>query len=412
MTRKRTLSAAFAGYFALLLAVAGSLLLGGSSGQPAEAASPGTTTERLSAGKVSPFARPGMWIWYVSAAERGDPGRIIRKAKAHGIGTLYIKSADGTDTWSQFTKSLVRRFQRAGLDVCGWHYVYGRGPAREARASAYAKRQGADCFVIDAETEYEGDNQYAKADRYIRKLRDLVGRKFKLGLSTFPYTHYHPALPYSVFLGPGGATANLPQVYWKTIGDTARESVSITWIYNSLYGRKIYPLGQTYLNPSRSSVRNFRRYIASYDTAPSWWSWQHTGTRQWRALRGRAKPFRGYSPERSRMVLRSGSRGDQVVWLQQHLRGAGYTRVPASGIFGKRTRKAVRAFQRSRSLGVDGVVGTTTWNRLLRVDPVRIRWAGRRSLRSLGDREPLSADLPAIRNELAGGSRRGPAQSG
>ena len=37
------------------------------------------------------------------------------------------------------------------------------------------------------------------------------------------------------------------------------------------------------------------------------------------------------------------------------------------GIFGAKTLAAVRAFQRSRGLQVDGVVGPLTWGRLFTV---------------------------------------------
>ena len=53
--------------------------------------------------------------------------------------------------------------------MCGWQYVYGKWPASEAKVGAYAKRQGAECFVIDAEGEVEG--HYAAASTYMRDLR-------------------------------------------------------------------------------------------------------------------------------------------------------------------------------------------------------------------------------------------------
>jgi len=372
----------------------------------------GARAEANPATNPDPFERPGMWVWYLSKAEGGSFDRIIRRARKAGVGTLYIKSADGTGTWSQFTKPMVAYFQRAGLKVCGWHYVYGTNPIGEAKASAFARRQGADCFVIDAEIEYERNNQYAKADRYIRKLRKLVGKGFPLGFSSFPYTRYHRALPYSVFMGPDGATANLPQVYWKTIGDTVKKSLSITWVDNTLYNRRIYPLGQTYLNPSRRSVENFRRFLLSYGVAPSWWSWQHTGKRQWRALNRRIdRPFPGYQRERQFMVLRPDDRGDQVVWLQQHLHGAGFD-VSFTGVYGRKTRQAVLGFQKSRSLDEDGVTGSATWRRLLEVKPTKVLWSkarsGRSDLRSgiPSASAPLSANIPPVRNELAGKPRR------
>jgi hypothetical protein len=354
----------------------------------------------------NPYARPGMWIWYISASHGGDVRKILKQAKQSRIGTLYIKSGDGTSTWSQFNKPLIRRFQRAGLDVCGWQYVYGKQPKREAKVSAAAKRRGADCFVIDAEAEYEGN--YSGADRYVRELRRRVGKKFPLSLSSFPYAHFHPSFPYSVFLGPGAAQSNLPQVYWDAIGDTVREAVAVTWLNNRLYKRKIYPVGQTYMDPRAKELTAFRRYSQNYGTAPSWWSWQETNAREWKVLGG---PLPGKYPRYQNVVehpvQESGSRGDHVVWLQQHLNGAGI-KVPVTGIYGGNTRKAVRKFQRQRNLVADGVAGTQTWNRLLKHRPVRVRWSGSRARKLRANisgtplNGPLSANLPAKRNELAG----------
>ncbi len=361
------------------------------------------------AGKPSsPYKRPGMWIWYVDSSQGGNLKRIIKRARKSKVGTLYIKSGDGTNVWSQFSSSLVDRLQRAGLKVCGWQYVYGRNPVGEAKVSAVAKRRGADCFVIDAETEYEGN--YSGADRYIRKLRKLVGSKFRLSLSTFPYAHYHPGFPYSVFLGPGAATANLPQVYWKTIGDSVKESIGITYTYNRMYKRGIYPVGQTYLGPRLKDLTRFQRFAASYGSAPSWWSWQETSLSEWSTLGKRlAGPYPSYRPVRTHPTSGRGARGDHVVWLQQHLVGAGFD-LPITGIFGKQTRAAVRKFQKSRDMAVDGQVGNQTWNRLLKVQPVRVRWSGTRSRKSgagvsASPRTPFSAGIPPRRNELAGARR-------
>ena len=391
----------------MLSAIAlGAALIAGLAGPGAASASTDRTDPR------SPFASPGMWIWYIESSQGGDLDRIINRARASKIETLYIKSADGTGAWRQFTRSTVSRLKKAGLNVCGWHYVYGRSPVAEAKASAVAKQRGADCFVIDAETEYEGN--YAGADRYVRKLRSLVGPKFPLGLSTFPYVHYHPSFPYSVFLGPGAADTNLPQIYWKTIGTSVRSSVDITWFHNRLYKRPIHPLGQTYLKPSRRDLLQFRRYMVAYDAAPSWWSWQETTPIGWKALAAPVTaPPAGYSRVTANPTFRRGSRGDQVVWVQQHLVGAGM-KVPISGIFGKKTRQGVIAFQKSRGIEADGVVGRSTWKQLLKVRPVKVLWSSARDFRSVRSRgagralvssaasAPESAALPPVRNELAG----------
>jgi peptidoglycan hydrolase-like protein with peptidoglycan-binding domain len=59
-------------------------------------------------------------------------------------------------------------------------------------------------------------------------------------------------------------------------------------------------------------------------------------------------------------TLRIGSRGDAVRCLQSTLNGAGFNSGPVDGAFGSVTSRAVVAFQRSRGLFVDGVVGPQT----------------------------------------------------
>lgn len=369
----------------------------GGAGQEAAGGPPG----------ASPFDRQGMWIWYVDRSEGGSVPRIAARASAAGIGTLYVKSGDGGSYWSQFSSALVESLHGAGLDVCAWQFVYGERPLAEAKVGAAAVRRGADCLVIDAEGQYEG--RYAAADRYVRALRARIGASFPLSLAGFPYVDYHPSFPYSVFFGPEGATVNQPQMYWKAIGASVRAVYEHTYLYNRLWGHPIYPLGQTYESPGRREVLRFRRFAASYGgLAPSWWDWQETSPRTWGALGAATKgPLTGYRPITSQPLLRRGSRGDLVVWAQEHLVGAGQTGLPVTGIYGKQTVAAVRAFQLSRGLPVDGAIGTTTWNALLGVEPVRPRWAARRARasgavasRALPAGRPASASLPAKAYEI------------
>jgi len=377
---------------------------GGAAGEGLEPAAeaPGT-----------PFDRHGMWIWYVDRIEGGSMSRIVARAKRAGIGTVYVKSGDAGNYWSQFNRSLIARLHRAGLDVCAWQFVYGDSPVAEAKVGAAAVRRGADCFVIDAEGNYEG--KYAAAERYMRGLRARVGRDYPISLAGFPYVDYHPSFPYSVFFGPGGATYNQPQMYWKAIGTSVRAVYEHTYVFNRLWGRPIYPLGQTYQHPGRKELLRFRRFAKSYgDLEVSWWAWHETDRRGWRALGAKlAGPVFGYRPVTQHPGLKRGSRGDVVVWAQMHLRGAGENTLPITGIYGRLTANAVRRFQRHNGLKVDGVIGQRTWRALLDFEPVRPRWAGRRAKRKRGaaasralpPRRPLSASLPAVAYEIDPGPR-------
>lgn len=59
-------------------------------------------------------------------------------------------------------------------------------------------------------------------------------------------------------------------------------------------------------------------------------------------------------------LLRKGSRGEDVRWVQRRLQLHGVDPGPADGVFGPRTDTAVRKFQGSHQLQVDGIVGPHT----------------------------------------------------
>lgn len=67
-------------------------------------------------------------------------------------------------------------------------------------------------------------------------------------------------------------------------------------------------------------------------------------------------------------TLRQGSRGATVSQLQQKLKAKGFN-VTVDGDFGPKTTAAVRAFQQSRGLGADGVVGPNTWAKVNAANP-------------------------------------------
>ena len=65
-------------------------------------------------------------------------------------------------------------------------------------------------------------------------------------------------------------------------------------------------------------------------------------------------------------VLKKGHRGDDVVTLQRVLSMKGYKLGGADGVFGRRTKRAVKRFQRRRGLKADGIVGPVTTRALAR----------------------------------------------
>lgn len=69
-------------------------------------------------------------------------------------------------------------------------------------------------------------------------------------------------------------------------------------------------------------------------------------------------------PSQQCPTLSMGSRGPSVTELQRLLMAHGFNPGPIDGIFGSQTHAAVVAFQRSRGLVPDGIVGVQTWTAL------------------------------------------------
>lgn len=65
-------------------------------------------------------------------------------------------------------------------------------------------------------------------------------------------------------------------------------------------------------------------------------------------------------------TLSSGNRGNQIRTVQRILNALGYDCGNVDGIFGAKTRAAVRSFQKDKGLSADGIVGSKTWNALLK----------------------------------------------
>jgi peptidoglycan hydrolase-like protein with peptidoglycan-binding domain len=65
-------------------------------------------------------------------------------------------------------------------------------------------------------------------------------------------------------------------------------------------------------------------------------------------------------------MLRRGTRGEDVRWLQRRLQVHGANPGPADGVFGRWTDNAVREFQQQQGLDIDGLAGPDTIHALAR----------------------------------------------
>ena len=200
---------------------------------------------------------------------------------------------------------------------------------------------------------------------------------------------------------------------------------SHTYEFNELYQRPIFPLGQVFDSAPVLAINQFRAFAGDYGAnGVSWWDWQSAATTQFQAVFAPIASVVGFVPQRTVASIGRGAKGDLVVWAQEHLASAGL-RLTVDGDFGRSTQRAVTQFQSVHHLPVSGVINPATWNSLLRFQPASIKWtikkhgltaivarAGARAGYRAGTRDttlpvPLSASLPATRDELGGAPGQG-----
>lgn len=123
------------------------------------------------------------------------------------------------------------------------------------------------------------------------------------------------------------------------------------------YAGTAFDVGQNLTNAQRAVLRrsaqqsNLWRYVEPVSLSPTWVHFD-------RRFGTPACSSGGYP------LLRQGSRGNYVCIAQDDLNTLGFRTGGLDGVFGTQTTKAVRNYQRSRGLVVDGIIGCNTWRSL------------------------------------------------
>lgn len=123
------------------------------------------------------------------------------------------------------------------------------------------------------------------------------------------------------------------------------------------YAGTAFDVGQNLTNAQRVVLRNSAvnsgvwTYVEPASISPTWVHFD-------RRFGTPACSSGGYP------LIKRGSRGNYVCIAQDDLNTLGYKTGGLDGVFGEQTYNAVRSYQRSRGLSVDGIVGCNTWRSL------------------------------------------------
>jgi hypothetical protein len=161
----------------------------------------------------------GFYLWKIKDCEGGNADRIAKEAKNAGLSHVLIKVANGIYSYNYDWKNKIdlappvaQALRSAGIQVWGWHYVYGDQPIPEARiAIRRVKELDLDGYVVDAESQYKQPGKKSAARYFMRELKGGLGNSVPIALSSYRYPSLHP-IPWNEFLEK--CDYNMPQVYW------------------------------------------------------------------------------------------------------------------------------------------------------------------------------------------------------
>lgn len=229
-----------------------------------------------------PLTGKGFFTWKLPMCEGGNPTAIAQKAAAAGLTHVVIKIADGTRKYPisgpDLNAAVTQALHAAGLQVWGWHYVYGDNPIGEARTAIEQVRSlGLDGYVIDAETEYKQTSKEAAATAFMDELRAGLPAT-PVALSSYRYPSYH-RIPWSQFLAK--CDYNMPQVYWEQSHNPAPQlERSVRELTSLSPSRPVIPTGAAYgTTVWRASPEDLRQFFQkALDlglTAANAYSWDY-----------------------------------------------------------------------------------------------------------------------------------------
>ena len=206
-----------------------------------------------------------MYIWKIQNCHNGSISEITRRAVQANYSHVLIKVANGIYSYNydwekkiDLVPPLVAALKSEGIQVWGWHYLYGDQPWEEAaKAISRIRELGVDGFTLNAEGYYK--KKYVAAATFMDQLTAAINH-IPIAFSSYKYPSYHPALPWNQFLKK--CDLNMPQVYWKFADNPgAQLRKSIADYMNLKYTPPIFPTGSAYTSdgwtPTLDEVQEF-----------------------------------------------------------------------------------------------------------------------------------------------------------
>lgn len=219
---------------------------------------------------------PGFLIWKLRSLLPIDD--TVAKIAAAGVKWVSIKVIDGTylqnhinekgeyTGTTDFLKTVIAKFKRAGISVGGWGFAYTSNAAAQGKlASSKVAELGLDHWLIDAEEyiplgalwKHPGSDAAAKA--YCDALSIPFG--IPVALCSYRFPTFHAGFPFKTFLNHPKVNANAPQMYWLMASNPGDQLKRCMREYAAWSNKEFVPIGAAYSEfnwePTPEQIKEF-----------------------------------------------------------------------------------------------------------------------------------------------------------
>lgn len=288
-------------------------------------------------------------------------------ALKNSVQVVIMKATEGVTYKDPLLESHYQKAKAAGFPVGFYHFMSeNTSPSQQAEAfyNAIKDKQYEILPCLDIETNNQNKSALQITDRcleFLNKFKELSG------IDCMIYT--------GAYYGRDNLDSRIKR-YKAWIAHYGVSSPMSTG-FNEVVGHQYTSSGNVHGINGNVDLNNFTEeiYLSGQQTIVDKLR-QEIDTNGWVARLQTECNVQGFSNQKvdnapgpitlsGCPLLKIGASGNITRLVQERLNTLGFNCGAADGIFGEKTRAAVMAFQSSRGLSADGVVGQNTWRNLL-----------------------------------------------
>ncbi len=197
----------------------------------------------------------GIYVWIIQQLldEYGSFERIAEVASYLHLDWVAVKIANGVlpynVTWTAtgpkdntLIKPFIAALQAVGIEVWGWHYIYGNIVALEIRIAVSRVRElGVAGYIANAEGQYKG--KFSQARAHSAGVREELPDT-PMGLTSYRWPTLHPRLPFREFME--NFDFHNPQVYWQGATNPGEQLIRSIRELQNISKKPVIPIGSAY----------------------------------------------------------------------------------------------------------------------------------------------------------------------